>query len=163
MTKPTAISTGTALATAIVGLAAACGAAARSGETLIDSVRTYHEGIRWSRIPNAASRVPADERAEFITAWNELADDLRITDYEVVQVAQGPRASKVEVKYTWYLDSRGIVHETHAREEWERHGKVWLRVAEHRVRGERMPGLAEPSDELAAVAPDEDSVEARGD
>jgi hypothetical protein len=157
MMKPTAIATAL-----VAALGLAC-AAPKAGETLIDSVRTYHEGIRWSRIPNAASRVPAAEREEFITAWSELADDLRITDYEVVQVAQGARTSKVEVKYTWYLDSRGIVHETHAREDWERHGKVWLRVAEHRVRGERMPGLAEPSDELAAVDRDDDSVEARGD
>jgi hypothetical protein len=144
------------------GALAACGAAPRSGETLIDSVRTYHEGIRWSRIPAAASRVPADERDDFISEWNRLADDLRITDYEVIQVAQGRRASKVEVKYTWYLDSRGIVHETHAAEDWERHGKVWIRVAEHRVRGEQMPGLAEPSADFAAEG-DPDSVEARGD
>jgi hypothetical protein len=147
----------------LVTAAAACGVAPKSGETLIDSVRTYHEGIRWARIPNAASRVPADERAEFISEWSQLGDDLRITDYEVIQVAQGARASKVDVKYTWYLDSRGIVHETHAREDWERHGKVWLRVAEHHVRGERMPGLASASDDFGRDDREDDSVEARGD
>lgn len=143
-------------------LVTACGAP-RSGETLLDSVRTYHEGIRWSRIPVAASRIPSDERPDFISEWNRLADDLRITDYEVVQVAQGRRSSKVEVKYTWYLDSRGIVHETHAAEDWERQGKVWIRIAEHRVHGERMPGLSEPASDDFGPEGDDDSVEARGD
>lgn len=144
----------TTLALCALALAAApgCGATAKSGETLLESVRTYHEGIRWSRIPVAASRIPPAERADFITEWDKLADDLRITDYEVIQVAQGDRASKVEVKYTWYLDSRQVVHETRAAEDWERQGEVWIKVAEHRVRGEQMPGLAEP-----------DSVEVRGD
>jgi hypothetical protein len=143
----------------------ACAGSPRSNETLLDSVRTYHEGIRWSRIPVAASRVPAEERADFITAWDKLSDDLRITDYELVQVAQGDQTSKVEVKYTWYLDSQGVVHETRAAEEWERHGKVWLRVSERRLRGEQMPGLAEPEPEPEPDSADSpvDSVEPRGD
>ena len=134
-------------------LAAGCGAAPRSGETLLDSVRTYHEGIRWQRIPVAASRVPPDERADFIAEWSQLEDDLRITDYEIVLVAEGERVSKVQVKYTWYLDSRQVVHQTHAAEEWERRGKVWIRVAEQRLKGEAMPGLANG---VATEATDED-------
>jgi hypothetical protein len=134
-----------------------CASRAKQGETLLESVRTYHEGIRWSRIPVAASRIPPEERAEFITEWDGLSDDLRITDYELVQVAQGDRRSKVEVKYTWYLDSRQVVHETRAAEDWERHGEVWLKVGERRLRGEPMPGLAEP---LEAIA---EPVEGRGD
>jgi hypothetical protein len=151
----------------VVVVACACGGSPRSPESLLESVRTYHEGIRWSRIPIAASRVPADERADFITEWDKLADDLRITDYELLQVAQGDETSRVEVKYTWYLDSRLVVHETRATEDWERQGKVWIRVAERRLRGEKMPGLAEPetdpeTDAASADSPD-DSVEARGD
>jgi hypothetical protein len=36
------------------------------------------------------------------------------------------------------------VHETHALQTWERHGKVWWMVDEARLRGAEMPGLAEP-------------------
>jgi hypothetical protein len=153
---------------AVALVAGGCSGSPRSSETLLDSVRTYHEGIRWSRIPIAASRVPAEERADFITAWDTLSDDLRITDYELVQVAQGDQTSKVEVKYTWYLDSEQVVHETRAAEDWERHGKVWLRVGERRLRGVEMPGLAEPDAEPADEAPAADpetgtSDEVRGD
>lgn len=142
---------------AIALVAGACAGTPRSSETLLDSVRTYHEGIRWARIPVAASRVPDEERADFITAWDKLGDDLRITDYELIQVAQGDETSKVEVKYTWYLDSQLVVHETRAAEDWERHGKVWLRVAERRLRGEQMPGLAEPDPDPEADADSADS------
>jgi hypothetical protein len=133
-----------------------CGAAGRNGETLLDSVRTYHEGVRWSRIPVAASRIPPAERADFITEWDELADDLRITDYEVVRVAEADRTAHVEVKYTWYLDSRQVVHETRAAEQWERAGKVWLKVSDRRSRGEPMPGLSEPDEDADK---DEDVLE----
>jgi hypothetical protein len=150
-----------AAAAALVSAAAlaGCGATSRSGETLVESVRTYHEGIRWSRIPIAASRIPPAERADFITEWDEIADDLRITDYEVVQMAQGDRTATVEVKYTWYLDSRQVVHETRASEDWERQGQVWIKVGERHARGERMPGLS-AGDAAPAAAPDApDSVD----
>jgi hypothetical protein len=125
-----------------VVIAAACGAP-RDGETLIDSVRTYNEGIRWSRITVAASRIPPAERADFVDEWDKLDDELEITDYEVVQVAQqGNRHAEVQVKFTWYLDREGVVHETQAIQDWERHGKVWIKVGERRLRGEPMPGVA---------------------
>jgi hypothetical protein len=147
------------IAFVLAALAAGCGSHAKGAELLLESVRTYHEGLRWGRIPVAASRVPADERAEFIADWDALADDLRITDYEVIAVAEAERAAKVEVKYTWYLDSRQVVHDTRIAEEWERLGDIWIKVAEHLVRGEPMPtGASETSD----VSLD-DSVEARGD
>jgi hypothetical protein len=115
----------------------------RDGETLIESVRTYNEGIRWSRITAAASRIPPAERPDFVDEWDKLDDELEITDYEVIQVAQqGRRTAEVQVKFTWYLDADGVVHETHALQEWERHGKVWIKVGERRLRGEVMPGIA---------------------
>lgn len=145
------------VAVAVLGTGCAS-SRARNAEALMDSVRTYHEGIRWSRIPVAASRISPDERAEFIAAWDERGEDLRITDYEVIQVAEAERAAKVEVKYTWYLDSRQVVHETRVGEDWEKKGEVWIRVAERHLRGEPMPGLPEESDVSLG-----DSVEARGD
>jgi hypothetical protein len=147
----------------VAALAAGCASRARNAEALLDSVRTYHEGLRWSRIPVAASRIPPDERGEFIAAWDQLGEDLRITDYEVIQVAEAERAAKVEVKYTWYLDSRQIVHETRVGEDWEKKGEVWIRVGERRLRGEPMPGLPDPDDDRGADVSRDDSVEARGD
>jgi hypothetical protein len=125
---------------------AACGSAQRRGEDLFESIRTYHEGVRWERFPAAASRVPAPQRAAFVEERDRLAEDLRITDYDVVRVTPGERTAQVQVKYTWYKDSEGLVRRTHALERWQRSGKVWVLVDEHRMRGDDMPGLSEPED-----------------
>lgn len=119
---------------------AACGATPK-GETLMEAVRTYNEGVRWERFAAAASRVPARERETFLDEREELAEDLRITDYEVVRVKDKGDVADVQVKLTWYKDSEGTVHETWAKQAWERQGKAWRIVGEARVRGADMPGL----------------------
>ena len=89
------------LVSASVLALAACASAPRSGEDLFESVRTYHEGVRWERFPAAASRVPPAERDEFVEERDRLAEDLRISDYEVVRVAaKTDRRAQVQVKYT---------------------------------------------------------------
>jgi len=130
----------------IVVVASGCGAmGVQSGETLTESVRDYNEGIRWARYTNAATHVPAGERAQFVDDWDQRSKDLRITDYEVVKVEpRGSREARVEVKVEWYRDSEGTVRETRAMQTLERHGKLWLMVDEARVRGDEMPGLPEP-------------------
>ncbi|HUQ05184.1 MAG TPA: hypothetical protein VM261_21925 [Kofleriaceae bacterium] len=121
-------------------LLAGCGATPR-GETLMDAVRTYNDGVRWERFTAAAGRVPSRERDQFLDEREELAEDLRISDYEVVRVKDKGESADVQVKLTWYKDSEGTVRETWARQAWERHGKAWRIVEESRVRGAEMPGL----------------------
>jgi hypothetical protein len=125
---------------ALAGLLGACGAAAKH-ETLMDAVRTYNDGVRWERFTAAAARVPSKEREEFLDEREALAEDLRITDYEVVRVKDRDDGAEVQVKLTWYKDSEGTVRETWAKQAWERHGKAWRIVEESRVRGAEMPGL----------------------
>lgn len=127
---------------------AGCGAAPKSGEDLMTSVRTYNEGIRWDRLTAAASRVPPPEREDFVDERDELGENLKISDWEVKRVMDKRKdQAYVHVKYTWYLNSEGIVRETHAKQTWERKGKAWLIVDERRTRGEEMPGLAEADPE----------------
>ena len=125
---------------------AGCGAnALQNTETLSDSVREYNEGIRWARYANAALHVPPAERSQFVDDWDQRGKDLRITDYEVINVVpKGDREARVTVKVEWYLDRVGTVRETRAVQTWERHGKLWLMVDESRVKGDEMPGLPEP-------------------
>jgi hypothetical protein len=130
----------------LITMLAGCGGAPRKGETLLESVQTYHEGIRWTRIPSAAGRIPAAERGEFVSEWDELSEDLRITDYEVMEVTAGKSDAAVRVKYTWYLVSRGIVHESQSLQRWEHHGPVWLKVEEKATKGPPMPGLGRALD-----------------
>ena len=123
---------------------AACGAVPKQPDTLGESIRSYNEGVRWGRLSVAASKVPPPQRAQFIDEMDERSEDVKITDYEVLNVASaGARAAKVRIKLSWYLASKGTVHETHAEQTWERLGKAWFMVQEQRVRGAEMPGLAE--------------------
>jgi hypothetical protein len=111
-------------------------------EPLMDAVRTYNDGVRWERFTAAAAVVPPRERDAFLDEREELAEDLRITDYEVVRVSdKGGEAADVQVKLTWYKDSVGTVRETWARQRWERQGKSWRITGERQVRGDDMPGL----------------------
>ena len=129
----------------LVALLAACGAAPKQPDNLEDSIRAYNEGVRWGRYAVAAGKVLPGDRSQFIEDMDERSEDLRITDYEVVNVnARGSKEAKVRIKVSWYLDSRGTVHETHAEQVWEKKGKNWFMVQESRVRGDEMPGLAEP-------------------
>jgi hypothetical protein len=132
-----------------VAATAACGAAPKSSETLMDSVRGYHDGLRWQRYPTAASMIPPAERDLFLDERDEIADDLRISEYEIMRVSfdDGQDRAVLRVRYTWHRDSEGIVHDTTAEQNWERHGKRWLLVEEERVRGEPMPGVPEPAEE----------------
>lgn len=125
---------------------AGCGALApKPTETLTESVQTYNDGVRWSRFAVAATHVPPLQRAQFVDDWDERANDLKISDYEVVKVdRKGPEEARVQVKMSWYKNSEGTLHETHALQTWERHGKDWLIVDESRLRGTEMPGLPEP-------------------
>ena len=129
----------------ITVLVLGCGAPQLRGENgLSESIRSFNEGVRWERFAAAASSLPAPQRAQFVDEMDERSADLKITDYEVVKVdSRGDREAHVQVKLSWYKASEGTVHETHAIQTWERHGKAWLMVDEIRLRGAEMPGLAE--------------------
>ena len=91
----------------------------------------------------AAVHVPAGAALAVRGRADERAKDLKITDYEIVKVDQRARKeAQVQVKLSWYKDSEGTLHETHAMQTWERHGKAWLMVDETRVRGRRDAGPA---------------------
>ena len=129
----------------VVGMVVAlagCGAGQQRA-ALMETVQSYNEGVRWQRFTAAAIAVPPAEREQFLDEREELADELRITEFEVVRVAERGDRADIQVKLTWFLESRGAVHDTWARQRWERQGSAWRVVDERRVRGEAMPGLAE--------------------
>jgi hypothetical protein len=134
------------LVVVVCGLAG-CGALSppKAGETLTDSVRSFNDGVRWERYAVAATYLPPAQRSQFVDDWDQRANDLKVTDSEVVKVdRRGATEARVQVKLSWYKSSEGTLHETHALQTWERHGKDWLLVDEARLRGTEMPGLPEP-------------------
>ncbi len=123
---------------------AAC-ASAKSGDTLVESVRAYNDGVRWERFAVAAVHVPPKERSLFVDEADDRAHDVKITDYEVVRVDnQDDRLASVRVKLSWYRESEGTLRETQSLQTWERHGKTWWMVEETRLKGHELPGLLEP-------------------
>lgn len=123
--------------------AAGCGAAQREPEPLDQAVRVYNDGLRWERFDEAASRLPADRRDDFLDERDQLHDDLRISDYETIRVRFDgkQRRARVQVKYTWYLESRGVGLVHHAVQTWHRGDEIWVMRGERHLRGETMPGL----------------------
>jgi hypothetical protein len=147
-----------ALLVALAGFALAapgCAATQRKAEPLADSVRTYNDGVRWQRFDEAATRLPPDLRDEFLDQRDQLHEDLRVSDYEIIRVrndGKGRRA-RVQIKYTWYLESSGKVHETHAVQTWHQGEEIWILRGERFLRGEPMPGLkgGEPKPDAPAT------------
>jgi hypothetical protein len=134
-------------------LAAGCAGRQHEPDNLAESIRSFNEGVRWERWSVAATRVPDRERSQFVEDMDLRAEDLKITDYEIVNVAsRGPREARVLVKMSWYRPSVNTVHETHAVQTWEKQGRAWMMVAEARLRGAEMPGLPD-REPAAAVAP----------
>lgn len=134
---------------AVVGFACglACGAPqVRSENDLAESIRQFNEGVRWERFSAAATSIPPPQRSQFVDEMDQRASDLKITDFEIVNVApRGSDEAHAQIKLSWYKASEGTVHETHAIQTWERHGKVWWMVDVTRLRGAEMPGLSDPS------------------
>ena len=149
-----------ALLIALAGIALAgpgCAATQRKAEPLDYSVRAYNDGLRWQRFDEAATRLPPDRRDDFLDQRDQLHEDLRVSDYEIIRVRHDSkgRQARVQIKYTWYLESSGKVHETHAVQTWHQGDTVWILRGERFLRGEPMPGLKgdEPEDAPAPDAP----------
>ena len=148
---------------ALVGvclLLAACGGTKKQTENLLETSMRFQEGLRWARFEDAAAHVPPEEREAFLDEHDELGEDLRIDDYEVIRVhfKDSHDVAMVQVKYTWHLDGEGIVKETVTDQRWELHGKVWWMSKELHKRGDDMPGIAKDPDAKAKpkASPDAD-------
>lgn len=127
-----------------------CGAALHDQPDLSEAVRLFNDGVRWERFTAAAAALPPRDRGQFVDDMDQRSGDVKITEYEIVRVdPRGEREARVQIKLSWYKASEGTVHETHAVQTWERHGRAWWMVDEARLRGAPMPGLAEPPEPAA--------------
>jgi len=126
-------------------LIAGCGGQTKRHSEFMDTIRQYNDGIRWNDAPLAASLIPLAEREDFLEERADFEDDLRVGDYEIQRVrwGAGRKRAEIDVRFTWHLDSKGIVNKSMTKQLWRRFGKSWLMVEESMIRGEPMPGVPE--------------------
>ena len=123
-----------------------CSGAGSRRADLVGDLRNYGEGVRWNDFAKASLVVHPKARADFMDTREQVADDLKISDWEMKRLTYSDNRNKadVQVEWYWHLDSRGIMHTTVTTQKWTRHGKRWIIDEERRLRGEPMPGVAEP-------------------
>jgi hypothetical protein len=146
---------------------AACSSPQKRTESLLETSTRFQEGLRWARFEDAASHVPPAQREAFLDEHDELGEDLRIDDYEVIRVhfKDGHEEAQVQVKYSWHLDGEGVVKETVTDQTWKLHGSAWWLEEEAKKRGEDMPGIPgshdpkHPKQEKPRVEPADDASE----
>jgi hypothetical protein len=131
-----------ALASAVL----ACGGSAKKSADLLYDVRAFNEGLRWQKLPQSAVRIHPSEREAFLDEREQLLEELRIDDFEITRLKMiGKRqdTAKVQIKWTWHMDSIGLVHTTTSRQEWRRFGERWIMLGEAHAWGDVMPGVPE--------------------
>ncbi len=147
-----------AMATSLLVIGACGGSSKRTADLLYD-VRAYNEGIRWQKFPQSAVRILPAARDHFLDVREDLEEDLRVDEFEITRMkvtGKDKGKARVQVKWTWHMDSKGIVHTTTTSQKWKRFGKRWMMLQEFHVRGEEMPGvLEEPEEELESGDPKE--------
>lgn len=133
--------------TAVLG-SFACGGAGSRRADLVGDLRNYGDGVRWNDFARASLNLHPDNRPAFMDSREQVAEDLRISDWEMKRLtySEGRNKAVVQVEWKWHLDSRGIVHTTVTEQKWTRHGKRWILDQERRLKGDPMPGVAEPAE-----------------
>jgi hypothetical protein len=123
-----------------------CGGGQKTTDDLLFDVRGYQEGLRWRKYEDSAARLAPSAREDFLDKRDELDDELRVDDYEIMRVKMTDEGKKatVQVKITWHMDRVGVVKDTVVEQGWERHKVGWILVGEKRKRGAEMPGVEEP-------------------
>ncbi len=122
----------------------ACGGSAKRSHDLLNDVRSYNEGVRWVKLPQAATHILPAEREAFLDTREELEEELRIDDFEIMRLktdGKEQELAKVQIKWTWHMDRQGIVKTTTSRQDWRRYGSRWIMLKEKHVRGDEMPGI----------------------
>ena len=63
----------------------------KAGDDARDRSAPYNDGVRWGRFEVAASSHPGQQRSQFVDDSDQRANDLKITQYDVVRVDQPRR------------------------------------------------------------------------
>src|SRR5688572_10632885 len=107
---------------------AAC--SARSPKQDLDlAVQRYNDSLRWKRFSEAASYLPEELQADFLSQRLEDEDRLHIDLLEIRAVSVVPNAEiptyEVTLRAEAYVLPSTVVERLVVRQRWERQGDAW--------------------------------------
>jgi hypothetical protein len=93
-------------------------------------VEVFNEHLRWGRFDRAAEFVVPMRRAAFIQEREEQAEEVRLSDYEIISVRrESPTTAKVRVSLMWNRLDSTIIKKSVLEETWTKAGSTWFLVS----------------------------------
>lgn len=90
------------------------------------SLQNFHKDLRWGRYDHAVEFVDESFKYTFLGRYEEMEDDLRITDLTVKSVEMNEDYTIVEVEQEWYKESELVVRKERFIERWVEVDRRWL-------------------------------------
>jgi len=93
-------------------------------------VEVFNEHLRWGRFDRAAEFVVPMRRAAFIQEREEQAEEVRLSDYEIISVRrESETTAKVRVSLMWNRMDSTIIKKSVLEETWTKAGSTWFLVS----------------------------------
>ncbi len=146
MTPRAIAGVGRSLAVGLLVLAAAgvsgCGGSLDMRGDFLQSVRRYHEDLRWARYNDATLTLAPQLRKQFLLRARDAENEFSVSDWEIFSADIEPKKKKeaiVQVRITWMRKDETVVKTTTLEQKWLRRLDTWMVVAEKRVKGPEFP------------------------
>jgi hypothetical protein len=135
-----------AFALAVIGLFGCQPQGKAAGESFLDEVRAFNDGVRWDRRDEVLDRLPAKARKDYLDQEEETADDLHIDDWELdrADFNGGKGSAEVRLHYMWHREREMIMNTTYVTEQWKRQDGRWVMSGVSTRKGSPLPVFAPP-------------------
>jgi hypothetical protein len=99
------------------------------GRDLQMRVQSFHTDLRWARYEAAAEVIVPEERERFLGRYEELGDDYKIANMDLITVKRpSDKEAVVEMEQESYTEPQMTVKKQTFMELWERREGHWLLV-----------------------------------
>lgn len=129
------------------------------GRDLQMRVQSFHTDLRWARYEAAAEVIVPEERQRFLGRYDELGDDFKIANMDMITVKRpSDKSAIVEMKQESYIEPQMTIKKQTFLELWERREGQWLLV-KRLTEDEWEPWWQERQSEKARKAAEEEAEE----
>ena len=99
------------------------------GRDLQLRVQSFHTDLRWARYESAAEVIVPEERARFLGRYEELGDDYKIANMDLVTAKRpSEKEAVVEMEQESYKEPQMTVKKQTFIELWEKRAGQWMLV-----------------------------------